>query len=446
LVAAEQELAPTNPQLDRKRQLLATIRGRMAERSEEVGRDFDEMVKNELAKSEKYELVNVKAELEQISLYEHQVRELLRGQDEETIELGRKQLTMMDMQEQMELTKDIYDTVRRRIQELEMERKRPARISVAYFANIIPGKSNRTKYAGAVLFAGLGLGVCLAWLRDKSDQRLRTPEDVERRVGIRIVGTTTNSGQIRKAVQSKQMLEEYQTICTNLGLYEEGIPGRVVVTSPGPREGKTTLAINLATSLAKMGKRVLLIDGDLRKPEIGKLLRIEHPRDGLGDIMSGKDIRESVCLGSQRGLFILTSAACAVGSIYEMITQRRMVEFLASTARTFDHVVIDSPPILAVPDCLLWAKMCDGVMLASIAGRTASPELREAYMRLSQMEIKILGMVLNNVSISRSYNPYGYGYYTGSTCRSSNGGMRRRNMLLPMQRSRIKRDENLVKG
>jgi uncharacterized protein involved in exopolysaccharide biosynthesis len=146
LLVAKQTLTSTNPELQRKTQLLEALKARLEQHKEEASKRFDDLMTKELAKAGNQKLLNTKAELEQTTAYEKHLQGVLAKEDTQTIELGRKQLTIQDLQFQLDLDKEMYDTVRRRIREVEMERKRPARISVAYNAGTASIRDKRIKY------------------------------------------------------------------------------------------------------------------------------------------------------------------------------------------------------------------------------------------------------------------------------------------------------------
>jgi capsular exopolysaccharide synthesis family protein len=433
LIVAKQTLAPTNPELQQKAELLEVLKVRLEEKRQEVGKTFDEMMKQELAKNHEEQLANIKAELEQIAAYEKRLQDMLDKESADAVGLGRKHLAIQDQQEQLEHTKELYDTVRRRIQELEMERKRPARISKAYDANIIPMPNKRLKYTAALIFASFAAGCFLAFLRDRADYSLYTPDDVTKRVGIRIIGTTTSANYVDTPKLPQQIINDYQTIRTNLGLLNGGsIPNKLVITSAGTREGKTTFAINLATSLAMAGKKVLLVDGDLRKPDIQRLLNLPKGSMGLQDVLLGKRFEDVVCSIQSRGFDVLTSDSRNTSDSFELLSIPDIGKCLNLISTRYDHVIIDSPPVLAFPDALLWAKIADGVILTSFSGYTEEQDLRETLERLAQIKVKVLGTILNNVRFDYSYYRYGYNYYTNkaetnNNRRKSNGIM----LLLP---------------
>lgn len=419
LVVAYQQLAPTNMELRRKEEVLKTIKERLELHRQDVGKKFDEMVANEYAVSDKEQLNNTKNELTQAITHENEIRSMLAKEDSETVALGRKQLAIQEMQDKLGDTKKLYEKIQKRMDELNMERKRPARTSVAYFANSALLEDKRPKLSFAAAFAALGLGMLLALIKDRIDRSIKTPNDVER-IGVRIIGTTSRNTQSNKQLAAQQYVEDYHSICTNIGLFgENGIPKKLVISSPGPKEGKTTLAINLASSLAKRGRNILLIDGDLRKPDIAKLLKLKEYAGGLQKLLAGKKFGEVVCPYSSH-LSILTADPCDQYLIYRLIAQDTTAKFINIIGQDYDHIIIDAPPVLVVSDALLWAKIADAVLLTSFAGSTESQDLKICLDRFKLINVNVLGTVLHNVAITYSYNSYKYNYYDGKSAPRKN--------------------------
>jgi succinoglycan biosynthesis transport protein ExoP len=442
LIVARQALAPSNPELKQKTELLEALKERLEERKKEAGKAFDDLMSQEVTKAGNQKLLIAQTELEQITAYQERLREVLAKEDTETIQLGRKQLDIQDLQFQLDLDKEMYDTVCRRIREMEMERKRPARISVAYNADIAYIRDKRIKYTIALMFGAMACGMLLAFLKDKADLSLRTPEDVVKRIGIRIIGTTTSPQTVRKTLLSRQISQDYQTIHANLKLLDSGgIPKKLVITSPGMRDGKTTFAINLATSMSKSGKKVLLIDGDLRKPDIGHLLNLPKGSRGLQDVLFGRQLEQAVYSMDSTGLDVLAADSRNATEAYELLALPTTAQHIDAVCQKYDHVIIDTPPVLAFPDALLWAKIADAVILTSYAGHTTTPDLKEVRERFNQINVRILGTVLSNVRVGHSYYRYGYNYYSQDAQRKRKSKRTDVKLLLPMQSNK---DDNSV--
>lgn len=414
IIAARQTMKPENPELQRRQGVLEELRARMVQLREEAGREFDKFIGEKIARNSQQGLREAEAELEQVKMYEQRFRELLSKEDTEVVGVGRKQIAIQDLQAQLELTRDTYEIVSRRIKELQMDRKRPvARVDVAYSADIAAVADRRMKLTVALIFAALGAGLGLAFLRARADERLHTAEDLANALGINVLGTTTSSRQAKASLLPGQLAEDYQTISVNLefmGSNGSGRPKMLVVGSPGPREGKTTFAINLATSLAESGARVLLIDGDLRKSDVAHMLNIPVGSRRLEDLILGRDLDQCVYQFNGMRLEVLATDPCKGSQAIELLTTLQKIARMENIAREYDHIIIDTPPILAFPDATIWAKMAGSVILTSFAGQTTAPALKEVEKRLSRMGITIVGTVLNNVTPGRGYYQYGYSY------------------------------------
>jgi capsular exopolysaccharide synthesis family protein len=441
LIVAKQRLAPTNPELKVKADVIETLKERIEQRKTKVGEMYDGFMAKKTAEAEKEkllnaknELANIEAELELTRALEQRFKDMLAQEDTETIDVGRRQLNMEELQDEMSFTKETYEKIGRRIQELEMERKRPARISVAYNANadLVSIRDKRIKYTMALMFGAMACGMLLAFLRDRADLRLRTPDDVVKRIGIRIIGTTTSSDTIKRALLPRQIAGDYQTIRANLRLLNGNkMPKKLVVTSPGMREGKTTFTINLATSMARSGKKVLLIDGDLRKPDIAHLLNLPRGSRGLQDILFGRKFDQAVCSMPSTGLDVLAADSRNRADAYELLALPLTAQYINTISEKYDHVIIDTPPVLAFPDALMWAKIADAVILTSFAGQTIAPDLREVTEQLAQINVNVLGTVLSNVEAGHSYYRYGHNYYAQNARSRKNAKRATAKLLLP---------------
>lgn len=404
----------TNPEMQRRTQILAELQAELERQQADVTARHEQTALADARRVREAELDALKAELNQLITYEEKIQEQLKLHDDSTVRIGRTQLDIDDLREQYENTRQIYNEISRRIEELNIERDRRPRISVASWARSVSAEGKKMKLAMAAPFGGLAMGVALALLLAKLDRRVLAPDQVASRIGVRIIGTTTGPDHVSRKMLGRQLMDDYQTIRANLGLLNgDGSTKLLVVTSPGMGDGKTTLAVNLATSFARSGRKTLLIDGDLRKPDIALMLDLPQSLSGIQDYLFGANIYKAVCPVEGTSLSVLASDVRNSQDALELLSIPETPKRIRRLKDSFDYIIIDTPPVLAFSDAMVWAKMADGVILTSYIGHTSKEEMKEAIQRLNEIKANIIGTVVNNVKTAHSYRRYGYGYGYG---------------------------------
>ncbi len=288
-----------------------------------------------------------------------------------------------------------------------------------------PYKPNKRLNLLLATVVGLFLGVGLAFFFEYLDNTVKTPEDVEQLIRLPSFGMVPeiSTGRRRRLEKGasypvelityghpKSMLSEaYRSIRTSILLsFSEKPPKKIAITSPNPTEGKTTTVINTAIALSQTGAQVLIIDADLRKPRLHKIFNHENGV-GLSNFLSGHGDLESVVKKSEvPNLFYIPSGPIPPNPS-ELLGSNLFKKMVESLEARFDHLVFDSPPVLGFADAIILSNSVDGVILTVLGGKTPRETLQRAKEVLQQVNVKILGVVINRVDIRRS--DYGYYYY-----------------------------------
>ncbi len=269
------------------------------------------------------------------------------------------------------------------------------------------------------LLLGLLIGAGQALLRDQLNLTVRTDRDIARVTDAAIlgrvpIGEANEQPLVLHGDPHSLRAEAYRGLRTNLlflGL-DQGHRA-MVVTSSVPSEGKTTNAINIATTLAAAGDRVLLIDADLRKPKVAKFLSIEGSV-GLTTVLIGEaELDDVIQPVGTRNLSVLASGPTPPNPA-ELLGMNRMRTLIADVSRRFDTVIIDAPPLLAVTDAAVLSQVTDGVLVVVGSGDVKRPELSNALAALDQVDARVLGLLLGKVR-ARDAAAYGYKYSYGYT-------------------------------
>ena len=273
------------------------------------------------------------------------------------------------------------------------------------------------------LLIGLGLAGMAVFLRDQLDDVIHTPEDVEDKLDLALLGVVPRAEDmtpLEALEEPKSPISEAYNSLRGALLYStpQGLPKIIAVTSAQAHEGKSTTSLAIATGFARIGMRPLLIDADLRRPALHKVLGIAGER-GLTDLLVSQDDPKSAVVKVKGRKIDLLPAGPLPPSPSELLSSPRMAQLLEHFAQSHDVVIVDSPPVLGLADAPMLAAIADGTVFVVEAERGRSGSLKAALRRLRSMKPVLLGAVLAKFDPTRSGNRYsayyGYDYYQYSS-------------------------------
>ena len=352
-------------------------------------------------------LASTQAELDIARTHRDRLAQRIEARDAKGMAMGTLERQLQGLQEEKELIEEEYQRVSTAIKQRIIEGQRPTRIKLVSDAQILPDgmRDKRKKFTLAAVFGGLFLGIFVVLIRDRLDSILYGPQQVEADMGLRLLGAVPCLSELKSGrVTHEDFVESYRVVRTTLSsLGPDGMPPQcMLVTSAQAGEGKTSLAISLAASLAETGARVLLIDADMQAPSIRRFFKL-HDRPGLESVLSGDtSLSDAAVTVRIQGIEVL---ACGMNGapnrgMLDWSSARRVIQ---AAAGHYQYVVVDSPPALGAADALIWSRVVDGVVIASLAQRSDRTAMKLACERLRSVGATLLGAVVGNVSINETY-------------------------------------------
>jgi capsular exopolysaccharide synthesis family protein len=388
------------------------------------------------------DLLSLKLKSEYLAAMEQEklLSAALEDQKKKSNELNRGAIQYNIVKRDAETYRSVYEGLLQKMKEAGVSiglRSNNIRIVDSAWPPSGPVSPNVPRSMAMGLILGLLAGLGLAFVLESLDNTIRVPEQAQAIAGVPSfgvipLGSSTGSGRDRKftwktmtsretmaivtlARPKSDMSESYRSLRTSILLSSfKGPPKLLLITSPLPGEGKTTTSVNTAIVLAQKGSRVLLIDGDLRRPTIHKAFNIPS-RPGLSDLLAGTVDPAAVIRQTSVANLSVIPAGTIPPQPAELLGSAVMRDCLNRWKEEYDFTLVDSPPVLSVTDAVLLSAEVDAVLLVLRAGHTTKTALRRARSILGQVNAKVIGTVLNGLDVYGSdYQYYYYGKYYGS--------------------------------
>ncbi|MFV9646189.1 MAG: GumC family protein, partial [Desulfobacterales bacterium] len=410
---------------------------RMSEFSKKYGKNHPQMVAIDselktLQKRKSQEVNRVinslKNEYKVALAGEESLKDALSKQKQELLDLNEKAIQYGVLRREVESAQNIYEMLIKRFKETSLsENMKAGNIRIIDKAEVpkTPVKPPKRLSIILAMIVGLFGGTGLAFFLEYLDNTIKTPDDLKQYLNIPDLGpvplfAAENKGNPKGRTSDLIVLhsprstasESYRGIRTNI-LFStaESVPQVILVSSAGPREGKTITAANVAITMAQAGSKIIILDCDMRRPEIHNLFGATRDR-GMSNILVGVDnIGEIIQSTKIPDLDVITSGPIPPNPS-EMLGSKRMESLIVALRKKYDHILIDSPPVTAVTDAVVLSKSADGVIMVIRTGDMARQIVKNGIGQFNNVGAHIIGAVLNGIDLSSSkYSYYYYQYY-----------------------------------
>ena len=336
------------------------------------------------------------------------------------LDLRRRSIQYNIHQREVDTNRELYDALLQRYKEIGVA----GGVGVNNISIVDPAEYPQQPTSPNVLLnmilallAGLVAGIAAALALEQIDEAIADPAEIETSLNVPLLGTipsTTDVDPVDALKDRKSSLNEaYLSLQTNLAFTtDHGVPRTLSITSSRPAEGKTTTSHALALSLARAGRRTLLLDSDMRSPSLHHRFEIQNTA-GLSNYLSGDgDLSKLIRPTGSEGLYLMT-AGPQPPSAAELLSSGRLEQLFAELIQQFDHVIVDAPPVMGLADAPLVGSRVEGVVFVLEAHGTKKSMARVAIGRMMAANSQIIGVVLTKFNAKRAHYGYGYDYGYG---------------------------------
>lgn len=414
-------------------------------------------------------VLGLKAKAQAYKQKEDLLKEELEKQKSSTFELSRNQAQYDILNRELESSRELLQNILRQMKETGLAvQSNASNVAIVDPASIPNKRSYPRKTLSVFMGFILGLlsGIFVAAILNYFDNTLRTPEQAIDILGVPNLGVIPSfsedtasaprlmvSDRLKAASENNTSMlaphaadeklpvaylnnprslvsEAYRTIRTAMLLSQAGEPPRrILVSSAQSSEGKTTSVVNLAATLASAGANVVIIDADLRRPNVWRFFNVDKNRDGLVEVITGQKSLHEVAISNVIKRITLIPSGEIPPNPAELLGSLEMATLIDELARNFDYVLIDSPPVLPVTDAVILSRYVDGVLIVVKGASTPRKVVRDALHRLKAVGARVLGTVLNDVDVTGGdyyyYNRYYSSYHQETEDKRSQRSERR---------------------
>jgi capsular exopolysaccharide synthesis family protein len=362
---------------------------------------------------------SVKAEYDATASQESMLKAQIAALRNEALSVDGRSIDYNILKREADTNRQLYDTLLQRYKEVGVAGDvRANNISIIDRADdgwrIKPSLSLNLSLG---LLVGLLLGILAALLLEFLDDTVKTPEDIEQKMRLAVLGvvpklgTKENMAAVADDPRSA-FSEAYRSVRTALQFAtDHGVPKTLLVTSARPGEGKSTTALTLARHFAQLGKRVLLIEADLRNPSLHRTLSMTANGTGLSNLLAGACTLAEATTQSEEPRLDIILAGPLPPSPAELLAGSKLVSALTIAAEIYDQIILDGPPVLGLADAPILSNAAEGTLLVVHAGKTKIKPAQLALKRLLAARARVVGALLSKYDARAGGYGYGYGYH-----------------------------------
>ncbi|MGB5346795.1 MAG: polysaccharide biosynthesis tyrosine autokinase [Woeseia sp.] len=341
---------------------------------------------------------------------------------------GSKESELNALQREVDANRKLYELFYNRIGETDVTGELESAQARIVSPAVVPSSAiwpDKRRIVGLAFLLTVLAGISVAVLLEAMNNTIRSSADVEEKLQqdllgmvplLRGKGRQRGLGEMFFDERQHGFGESFRTIRTAVSLDNLEHPHKIIiVTSSIDREGKSTVAMNLAHAFAR-GEKVLLLDADMRRPSIGRELKLPKNALGFAELLDGSAKLVDCVVTGEPGRADILPHGHIPQDPQKLLSSTRLVRALLVLKNNYDRIIIDTPPVLPVSDALMLSKQADAVIVVAKSDATSAKQINQALHFLARVDARVIGVVVNQLDIRKAgkYSDYGYGGYYDS--------------------------------